>query len=78
MADRSESFRHRDSRITRRRRTRAEYTAEPFDDFAGPSIVLAACRRTDLSLNDNRVDMLFAAAPYVTAMTRRLGRERNF
>jgi hypothetical protein len=41
-------------------------------------IVVAACRRADLSLNDNQIDMICAAAPYVMAMTRRLRRERDF
>jgi hypothetical protein len=41
-------------------------------------IVVAACRRADLSLNDSQIDMICAAAPYVMAMTRRLRRERNF
>jgi aspartyl-tRNA(Asn)/glutamyl-tRNA(Gln) amidotransferase subunit A len=41
-------------------------------------IVLAACRRADLSLNDSQIDMICAAAPYVIAMTRRLRRERDF
>lgn len=48
------------------------------DDPAVRDIVLAACRRADLSLNDNQVDMICAAAPYVMAMTRRLRRERDF
>jgi aspartyl-tRNA(Asn)/glutamyl-tRNA(Gln) amidotransferase subunit A len=41
-------------------------------------IVLAACRRADLSLNDSQIEMICAAAPYVMAMTRRLRRERDF
>ena len=41
-------------------------------------IVLAACRRADLPLNDSQVDMICAAAPYVMTMTRRLRRERDF
>ena len=41
-------------------------------------IVVAACRRADLSLNDSQIDMICAAAPYVIAMTRRLRRERDF
>ena len=41
-------------------------------------IVLAACRRADLSLNDSQIDMICAAAPHVIAMTRRLRRERDF
>jgi hypothetical protein len=41
-------------------------------------IVLAACRRADLSLNDNQVDMICAAAAYVMAMTQRLRRKRDF
>ena len=41
-------------------------------------IVVAACRRAELSLNDSQIDMICAAAPYVMAMTRRLRRERDF
>jgi len=41
-------------------------------------LVLAACRRAELSLNDSQIDMICAAAPYVMAMTRRLRRERDF
>jgi hypothetical protein len=41
-------------------------------------IVVAACRRADLSLNDSQLDMICAAAPYVMAMMQRLRRERDF
>ena len=51
---------------------------EPVNDPAVRDIVLAACRRADLSLNDGQIDMICAAAPYVMAMTRRLRRERDF
>jgi len=51
---------------------------EPVDDPAVRDIVLAACRRAELSLNDSQIDMICAAAPYVMAMTRRLRRERDF
>src|SRR5262252_1591351 len=51
---------------------------EPVNDPAIREIVLAACRRADLSLNDSQIDMICAAAPYVMAMTRRLRRERDF
>jgi len=50
----------------------------PVDDPAVRNLVLAACRRADLSLNDSQIDMICAAAPYVMAMTRRLRRERDF
>jgi aspartyl-tRNA(Asn)/glutamyl-tRNA(Gln) amidotransferase subunit A len=51
---------------------------EPVDDPAIRDIVLAACRRAELSLEDTQIDMICAAAPYVMAMTRRLRRERDF
>ena len=51
---------------------------EPVNDPALREIVVAACRRADLSLNDSQIDMICAAAPYVIAMTRRLRRERDF
>jgi hypothetical protein len=52
--------------------------AEPVNDPAVRDIVIAACRRADLSLNDSQIDMICAAAPYVLAMTRGLRRERDF
>jgi aspartyl-tRNA(Asn)/glutamyl-tRNA(Gln) amidotransferase subunit A len=52
--------------------------AKPVNNPAVRDIVIAACRRADLSLNDNQIDMICAAAPYVLAMTRRLRRERDF
>jgi aspartyl-tRNA(Asn)/glutamyl-tRNA(Gln) amidotransferase subunit A len=48
------------------------------NDPATRDIVVAACRRAELSLNDDQIDMICAAAPYVMAMTRRLMRERDF
>lgn len=51
---------------------------EPVNDPALRDLVVAACRRSDLSLNDSQIDMICAAAPYVMAMTRRLRRERDF
>src|SRR5215467_1497581 len=51
---------------------------ELVNDPAVRDIVVAACRRADLSLNDSQIDMICAAAPYVMAMTRRLRRERDF
>jgi aspartyl-tRNA(Asn)/glutamyl-tRNA(Gln) amidotransferase subunit A len=51
---------------------------EPVSDPATRDMVVAACRRAELSLNDGQLDMICAAAPYVMAMTRRLRRERNF
>jgi aspartyl-tRNA(Asn)/glutamyl-tRNA(Gln) amidotransferase subunit A len=51
---------------------------EPVNDPAVRDIVLAACRRAELSLNDSQIDMICAAAPYVMEMTRRLRRERDF
>jgi Asp-tRNA(Asn)/Glu-tRNA(Gln) amidotransferase A subunit family amidase len=51
---------------------------EPVNDSATREIVVAACRRAELSLNDSQIEMICAAAPYVMAMTRRLRRERDF
>jgi aspartyl-tRNA(Asn)/glutamyl-tRNA(Gln) amidotransferase subunit A len=51
---------------------------EPVSDPEVRDIVVAACRRAELSLNDSQIDMICAAAPYVMAMTRRLRRERDF
>ena len=51
---------------------------EAAGDPATRDIVVAACRRAELSLSDSQIDMICAAAPYVMAMTRRLRRERNF
>ena len=47
------------------------------DDPGIRAIVLAACRRAELSLNDRQIDMICGAAPYVLAMTRRLRRDRD-
>jgi hypothetical protein len=52
--------------------------SEVVDDPAVRGIVVAACRRAELSLSDSQIDMICAAAPYVMAMTRRLRRERDF
>jgi aspartyl-tRNA(Asn)/glutamyl-tRNA(Gln) amidotransferase subunit A len=51
---------------------------EPANDPEIRDIVMAACRRAELSLTDSQIDMICAAAPYVMAMTRRLRRERDF
>ena len=51
---------------------------EPASDRATRDIVMAACRRAELSLNEAQIEMICAAAPYVMAMTRRLRRERDF
>jgi aspartyl-tRNA(Asn)/glutamyl-tRNA(Gln) amidotransferase subunit A len=54
------------------------FRPEAVSDLGTRDMVVAACRRAELSLNDSQIDMICAAAPYVTAMTRRLRRERNF
>jgi aspartyl-tRNA(Asn)/glutamyl-tRNA(Gln) amidotransferase subunit A len=51
---------------------------EPAGDPATRDMVMAACRRAGLSLNDDQIAMICAASPYVTAMTDRLRRERDF
>ena len=51
---------------------------EPVSDPATRDMVMAACRRAGLSLNDDQIAMICAASPYVTAMTERLRRERDF
>jgi aspartyl-tRNA(Asn)/glutamyl-tRNA(Gln) amidotransferase subunit A len=51
---------------------------EPIDDAGTRDMVLAACRRAGLSLNDEQIAMICAAAPYVTAMVERLRRPRDF
>ena len=51
---------------------------EPAGDSATRDMVMAACRRAGLALNDDQIAMICAAAPYVTAMTRLLRRERDF
>jgi aspartyl-tRNA(Asn)/glutamyl-tRNA(Gln) amidotransferase subunit A len=51
---------------------------EPVNDPAVRDIVLGACRRAELSLNDSQIGMICDAAPYVMAMTRRLRRDRDF
>src|SRR6266550_397656 len=51
---------------------------EPVNNPAVRDIVVAACRRAELSLNDSQIDMICAAAPYVMEMTRRLRRGRDF
>jgi aspartyl-tRNA(Asn)/glutamyl-tRNA(Gln) amidotransferase subunit A len=47
-------------------------------DMATRDRVTAACRAAGLTLSDRQFDMLCAAAPYVTAMTARLYRERAY
>ena len=49
----------------------ASIRPEPVNDPAVRDIVVVACCRADLSLNDSQIDMICAAAPYVMAMTRR-------
>jgi aspartyl-tRNA(Asn)/glutamyl-tRNA(Gln) amidotransferase subunit A len=51
---------------------------EPVSDPATRDMVVAACNRAGLSLNENQIAMICAAAPYVTAMTQWLRRERDF
>jgi aspartyl-tRNA(Asn)/glutamyl-tRNA(Gln) amidotransferase subunit A len=51
---------------------------EPVNDPATRDMVVAACHRTGLSLNQDQIAMICAAAPYVTAMTQWLRRERDF
>jgi len=51
---------------------------EPVSDPATRDMVVAACRRAGLSLSEEQIAMICAAAPYVTAMTQWLRRERDF
>jgi aspartyl-tRNA(Asn)/glutamyl-tRNA(Gln) amidotransferase subunit A len=51
---------------------------EPVSDRGARDMVISACRRAELSLNDDQIAMICAAAPYVTAMTQRLRRKRDF
>jgi aspartyl-tRNA(Asn)/glutamyl-tRNA(Gln) amidotransferase subunit A len=51
---------------------------EPGADPATRDMVMAACRRAGLPLQNEQIAMICAAAPYVTAMTKRLRRERDF
>jgi aspartyl-tRNA(Asn)/glutamyl-tRNA(Gln) amidotransferase subunit A len=51
---------------------------QPITDPAIRSIVEAACHRADLSLTEDQLAMVCAAAPYVTAMTKRLRHHRDF
>ena len=51
---------------------------ESVGDPAMRDMVMAAVRRAGLSLNEDQIAMICAAAPYVTAMTQRLRRERDF
>ena len=51
---------------------------EPVSDPATRDMVMAACHRAGLSLNQDQIAMICAAAPYVTAMTGWLRRERDF
>jgi aspartyl-tRNA(Asn)/glutamyl-tRNA(Gln) amidotransferase subunit A len=50
----------------------------PVGDQATRDMVMAACRRAGLELREEQTAMICAAAPYVTAMTKRLRRERDF
>jgi hypothetical protein len=47
-------------------------------DPATRDMVVAACHRAGLLLNEDQIAMICAAAPCVTAMTQWLRRERNF
>ena len=47
-------------------------------DMATRDRVTAACQAAGLTLSERQFDMLCAAAPYVTAMTARLYRERAY
>ncbi len=47
-------------------------------DAATRDLVLAAIRRAGLPLNEAQTEMVLAAAPYVTAMTGRLRRPRDY
>jgi aspartyl-tRNA(Asn)/glutamyl-tRNA(Gln) amidotransferase subunit A len=51
---------------------------EPVSDPATRDRVATACRRAGLSLNEEQIAMIRAAAPYVAAMTERLRRARDF
>jgi aspartyl-tRNA(Asn)/glutamyl-tRNA(Gln) amidotransferase subunit A len=51
---------------------------EPVGDRATRDMVVAAFRRAGLALDEAHIAMVCAAAPYVTAMTRWLRRERDF
>jgi aspartyl-tRNA(Asn)/glutamyl-tRNA(Gln) amidotransferase subunit A len=51
---------------------------EPVSDPAVRDMVLSACRRAGLALSEDQIAMICAAAPYVTAMTERLRRPRDF
>jgi aspartyl-tRNA(Asn)/glutamyl-tRNA(Gln) amidotransferase subunit A len=51
---------------------------EPISDPAVRTMVEAACQRADLSLTEDQLAMVCAAAPYVTAMVRRLRHHRDF
>jgi aspartyl-tRNA(Asn)/glutamyl-tRNA(Gln) amidotransferase subunit A len=51
---------------------------EPVSDPDTRDMVVVACRRAGLSLSQDQIAMICAAVPYVTAMTLRLRRERDF
>jgi aspartyl-tRNA(Asn)/glutamyl-tRNA(Gln) amidotransferase subunit A len=51
---------------------------EPVNDPCTRDLVMGACSRAGLSLTEDQIAMICAAAPYVTAMTQRLRRERDF
>jgi aspartyl-tRNA(Asn)/glutamyl-tRNA(Gln) amidotransferase subunit A len=50
----------------------------PVGDPDTRDMVMATCRRAGLSLSEDQIAMICGAAPYVTAMTQRLRRERDF
>jgi aspartyl-tRNA(Asn)/glutamyl-tRNA(Gln) amidotransferase subunit A len=47
-------------------------------DAATRDLVTSACRRAGLRLTDSQIEMVLRAAPYVTAMTARLYRPRDY
>src|ERR1700736_7040426 len=51
---------------------------EPVGDPATRDMVVAACHRAGLSLNEDQIAMICAAGPYVTPGTQWLRRERDF
>ncbi|HJU15769.1 MAG TPA: amidase [Stellaceae bacterium] len=51
---------------------------EPVGDPATRAMVMAACRRAGLTLSEDQIAMICAAAPHVATMTERLRRARDF
>jgi aspartyl-tRNA(Asn)/glutamyl-tRNA(Gln) amidotransferase subunit A len=51
---------------------------QPMTDAATRDMVVAACRHARLSLDESQIAMICVAAPYVTAMTEHLRRQRDF